>query len=91
MDPRGRPRRHYNGALQVSELPDGLTSVVWTADFLPDDKQYVNAHRRTYCFRVSTDKQTVENQISALTKIAKARGWQVVETYSDAGMSERRP
>jgi Polyketide cyclase / dehydrase and lipid transport len=29
--------RHYNGVLQVSELPDGLTSVVWTADFLPDD------------------------------------------------------
>ncbi len=29
--------RHYNGALQVSELADGLTSVVWTADFLPDD------------------------------------------------------
>jgi len=28
---------HYNGALQVSELPGGLTSVVWTADFLPDD------------------------------------------------------
>jgi DNA invertase Pin-like site-specific DNA recombinase len=37
--------------------------------------------------QVSTDKQTVENQISALTKIAKARGWQVVETYSDAGIS----
>jgi DNA invertase Pin-like site-specific DNA recombinase len=37
--------------------------------------------------RVSTDKQTVENQIAALTKIAKARGWQVVETYSDAGIS----
>ncbi len=28
---------HYNGALEVSGLPDGLTSVVWTADFLPDD------------------------------------------------------
>ena len=28
---------HYNGALQVSELADGATSVVWTADFLPDD------------------------------------------------------
>ena len=28
---------HYNGALQVSELADGSTSVVWTADFLPDD------------------------------------------------------
>ena len=24
-------------ALQVAELADGLTSVVWTADFLPDD------------------------------------------------------
>jgi hypothetical protein len=33
----GGRARHYNGALQVSELPDGLTSVVWTADFLPDD------------------------------------------------------
>jgi hypothetical protein len=28
---------HYNAALQVSELAGGLTSVVWTADFLPDD------------------------------------------------------
>jgi Polyketide cyclase / dehydrase and lipid transport len=28
---------HYNGALQVAELPDGVTSVVWTADFLPDE------------------------------------------------------
>ena len=28
---------HYNAALQVSELADGLTLVVWTADFLPDD------------------------------------------------------
>ena len=35
--PEGGRARHYNGALQVSELADGLTSVVWTADFLPDD------------------------------------------------------
>src|SRR5277367_4941044 len=28
---------HYNAAVQVIELADGLTSVVWTADFLPDD------------------------------------------------------
>jgi Polyketide cyclase / dehydrase and lipid transport len=33
----GGRARHYNGALQVTELTDGLTSVVWTADFLPDD------------------------------------------------------
>jgi len=43
--------------------------------------------------RVSTDRQTVQNQIEALTAIAEARGWTVVETYSDAGISgakERR-
>jgi Polyketide cyclase / dehydrase and lipid transport len=33
----GGRARHYNCVLQVSELPDGATSVVWTADFLPDD------------------------------------------------------
>ena len=37
--------------------------------------------------RVSTDKQTVENQVQALTKAAEGRDWQVVETYSDAGIS----
>jgi DNA invertase Pin-like site-specific DNA recombinase len=37
--------------------------------------------------RVSTDRQTVENQIAALTKVAEARGWQVVGTFSDAGIS----
>jgi hypothetical protein len=33
----GGRAQHYNGALQVFELGDGMTSVVWTADFLPDD------------------------------------------------------
>jgi hypothetical protein len=33
----GGRAKHYNGSLQVSALPDGSTSVVWTADFLPDD------------------------------------------------------
>ena len=37
--------------------------------------------------RVSTDRQTVENQIAALTKVAEARGWQVVGTFSDVGIS----
>lgn len=37
--------------------------------------------------RVSTDKQTIANQVAVLTKIADARGWQIVETYSDAGIS----
>jgi DNA invertase Pin-like site-specific DNA recombinase len=37
--------------------------------------------------RVSTDKQTVENQVTALRQIAERRGWQVVEQHSDAGIS----
>jgi DNA invertase Pin-like site-specific DNA recombinase len=37
--------------------------------------------------RVSTDKQTVANQIEALTSIAEGRGWTIVETYSDVGIS----
>jgi DNA invertase Pin-like site-specific DNA recombinase len=37
--------------------------------------------------RVSTDKQTIENQVTALRQIAERRGWQVVEQYSDAGIS----
>jgi hypothetical protein len=31
--------------------------------------------------RVSTDKQTVENQVTALRQIAERRGWEVVEQY----------
>ena len=37
--------------------------------------------------RVSTDKQTVENQLRELRQIAERRGWKVVEEYSDAGVS----
>jgi DNA invertase Pin-like site-specific DNA recombinase len=46
--------------------------------------------------RVSTDKQTVENQVRELRQIAERRGWEVVEEYRDAGISgaegrENRP
>jgi DNA invertase Pin-like site-specific DNA recombinase len=37
--------------------------------------------------RVSTDHQSVENQSRELRAVAERRGWQVVETYSDAGIS----
>jgi len=36
---------------------------------------------------VSTDSQTVENQIRELTQVAERRGWHVVEVYRDAGIS----
>ena len=37
--------------------------------------------------RVSTDKQTIENQVRELRQVAERRGWQVVEEYNDAGIS----
>jgi DNA invertase Pin-like site-specific DNA recombinase len=37
--------------------------------------------------RVSTDGQTTANQRRELQKVAKAREWQVVELYEDAGVS----
>jgi DNA invertase Pin-like site-specific DNA recombinase len=37
--------------------------------------------------RVSTDKQTVENQLRELHQIAERRGWEIVEEYHDAGIS----
>jgi DNA invertase Pin-like site-specific DNA recombinase len=37
--------------------------------------------------RVSTDKQTVANQIEKLTAVANARGWQIVAIFNDAGIS----
>jgi DNA invertase Pin-like site-specific DNA recombinase len=37
--------------------------------------------------RVSTDHQSVENQIRDLRHVAERRGWEMVETYSDAGIS----
>jgi DNA invertase Pin-like site-specific DNA recombinase len=37
--------------------------------------------------RVSTDKQTVENQVAALRQIAERRGWEIIGQYSDAGIS----
>ena len=37
--------------------------------------------------RVSTDKQTLENQLRELKHIAERRGWQVVQEYRDTGIS----
>jgi DNA invertase Pin-like site-specific DNA recombinase len=45
-------------------------------------------HKRAAIYvRVSTDKQTVENQLRELRQIAEGRGWEVVKEYDDAGIS----
>src|SRR5215471_1281207 len=43
--------------------------------------------RAALYLRVSTDKQAVENQRAALTAIAEQRGWHIVTTYTDTGIS----
>ena len=48
---------------------------------------WVWTKRAAIYVRVSTDKQTVENQLRELRQIAERRGWQVVEEYHDAGIS----
>src|ERR1700745_2409067 len=51
------------------------------------DGRGIMGKRAAIYVRVSTDKQTVENQVTALYQIAERRGWEVVEQYSDAGIS----
>lgn len=43
--------------------------------------------RVAFYLRVSTGSQTVENQRLELAAVAEQRGWQVVEIYSDNGVS----
>jgi len=43
--------------------------------------------RAAMYLRVSTDSQTTDNQCQVLTEVAERRGWQIVQTYQDAGIS----
>jgi DNA invertase Pin-like site-specific DNA recombinase len=43
--------------------------------------------RAALYLRVSTDSQTSDNQRQVLTGVAERRGWQIVQTYQDAGIS----
>jgi DNA invertase Pin-like site-specific DNA recombinase len=45
------------------------------------------AKRAAIYVRVSTDRQTVENQLRELRQIGERRGWEVVKEYQDPGIS----
>src|SRR5687767_2607018 len=50
----------------------------------------MDAKRKTRAalyLRVSTDGQTVANQERELREVAEAKGWEIVEVYSDKGIS----
>ena len=44
----------------------------------------MTSKRAALYLRVSTDKQTVENQRQALEGVARHRGWQIVAAYGNA-------
>ena len=50
-------------------------------------EQDMATKRAAIYVRVSTDKQSLDNQVRELTDIAERRGWQIVESYHDAGIS----
>ena len=61
---------------------------VWTYDYIAAMHRGAAMPKRAAIYvRVSTDKQTVDNQVRELRQIAERRGWEVVELYTDAGIS----
>jgi predicted site-specific integrase-resolvase len=53
----------------------------------PNAYRTLGMKRSAIYLRVSTDKQTIENQLRELRQIAARRGWEVVHEYHDAGTS----
>ncbi len=47
----------------------------------------VNGKRAVIYARVSTDGQTVDNQLAELQLVAERHGWDVVATYLDEGVA----
>lgn len=45
------------------------------------------AKRVALCARVSTDGQSVENQLRELETVAVKEGWEIVERFVDKGIS----
>ena len=77
----------FNGAFLPERLSKKQMIVVQGCDTVLTALGAVMQKRAAIYVRVSTDKQTVENQVAALRQIAERRGWQVVEQYHDAGIS----
>jgi hypothetical protein len=78
--------------LHVRRFSEGLWGRPSAALFLDRIKgvdlfSATRTRRAALYVRVSTDRQTGENQVARLAEVAKARGWQIVATFTDAGIS----
>ena len=56
------------------------------AESLPN-RRSTNGVRAAIYLRVSRDDQTTENERLVLAKVAEHRGWLIVQTYEDQGIS----
>jgi DNA invertase Pin-like site-specific DNA recombinase len=89
-NPREIDRRKplpFKGALFCWRVARNQLISVQAYDRMDTALGAVMQKRAAIYVRVSTDKQTVENQVAALRQIAERRGWQIVEEYHDAGIS----
>src|SRR5262249_26306706 len=89
-----RAARLHNGSVQKTRRNRGQKIVVPQWLFLAliwhsagSNWEAVMQKRAAIYVRVSTDKQTVENQVAALRQIADRRGSELAEKYPDAGIS----
>ena len=62
-----------------------MASASWGRVSALTEKQPIK--RAALYLRVSTGEQTVENQRQALQAACEQRGWQIVDTYADEGIS----
>jgi DNA invertase Pin-like site-specific DNA recombinase len=63
----------------------------WYVDWSTGNTTMAKAAKRAALYvRVSTDHQSVENQIQQLRQVAERRGWNIVEIYRDAGISRAK-
>src|SRR6516165_4714515 len=87
-----RPCRCHARCANIGDLNDRLHVALWVSrsQAMAEEKGCTMMARKrgaAIYVRVSTDKQTIENQVADLHQIAERRGWEVVEQYHDAGIS----
>jgi DNA invertase Pin-like site-specific DNA recombinase len=83
----GRKSLSFKGAFFCYRMARNRLISVHAYDRMQTALGAVMQKRAAIYVRVSTDKQTVENQVAALRQIAERRGWEIVEHYHDAGIS----
>src|SRR6516225_7456763 len=89
IPPKLRPKNRCGSMVYFTLWAYAANICFWHSfRYDPDSIRGIFMQKRAAIYvRVSTDKQTIENQVTVLRQIAQRRGWEVVEQYSDAGIS----